>query len=120
MLRGVHTALRGLGAGPLLDEVEMLAGRARVRLAEAREVGPAGAEVRDPFGLTLRELEVLGCLSDGYTNRQIARALFVTEKTASVHVSNILGKFGVSNRREAAALAQRLGLGVGRPDPRSR
>ena len=42
---------------------------------------------------------------------QIADALFITRKTASVHVSNILGKFGVSNRVEAAAIAYRIGLG---------
>ena len=46
----------------------------------------------------------------GRTNRQIARALFISEKTASVHVSNIIAKLGVANRGEAGALAHRLGL----------
>jgi DNA-binding CsgD family transcriptional regulator len=72
-------------------------------------VGPA-ASPADELGLTPRELEVLGHVAIGRSNRQIARALFISEKTASVHVSNIIGKLGVSNRVEAAALAHRLGL----------
>ena len=47
----------------------------------------------------------------GRSNQQIADELFITRKTASVHVSNILGKLGAANRVEAAAIAQRLGLG---------
>lgn len=88
-----------------------LARRARLDLREdeaAREPGPGRAD--RPFGLTPREREVLRRLGDGQTNRQIARALFITEKTASVHVSNILMKLGVGNRGEAAAAAHRLGL----------
>ena len=67
--------------------------------------GPA-----DPYGLTEREREVLALLVDGQTNRRIAEALFISESTASVHVSNIIGKLGVSNRVEAAAAALRSGL----------
>ena len=48
----------------------------------------------------------------GRSNQQIADELFITRKTASVHVSNILGKLGAANRVEAAAIAQRLGLGT--------
>ena len=48
--------------------------------------------------------------SDGRTNRQIAQTLYITDKTASVHVSRILAKLGVANRAEAAAVAHRLRL----------
>jgi DNA-binding NarL/FixJ family response regulator len=54
---------------------------------------------------------VLHLLADGRSNPQIAEALFISRKTASVHVSNILGKLGVASRGEAAAMAHRLGLG---------
>jgi DNA-binding CsgD family transcriptional regulator len=61
-------------------------------------------------GLTPRETEVLRLLAEGRSNREIADALFISAKTASVHVSNILGKLNVSTRGEAAALAHRLHL----------
>ena len=64
----------------------------------------------DQLGLTPREAEVLSLVAAGQTNRQIGEALFVSEKTASVHVSNILRKLGVSSRVDAAAVAQRLGV----------
>jgi DNA-binding NarL/FixJ family response regulator len=66
--------------------------------------------VIDELGLTPREREVLALVADGRTNRQIAEALFISNKTASVHVSNILAKLGVANRGEAAAVAHRLRL----------
>ena len=62
------------------------------------------------LGLTTRELEVLALVAQGRTNRQVADALFISPNTAGVHVSNILGKLGVSGRGEAAAMAHRLGL----------
>ena len=62
------------------------------------------------MSITAREQEVLRLLAEGRTNRQIADALFISVKTASVHVSNILAKLGVSNRGEAGAAARRLGL----------
>ena len=62
------------------------------------------------LGLTPREAEVLTLVSGGRTNRQIGEELFVSEKTAGVHVSNILRKLGVSSRVDAAAVAQRLGV----------
>jgi DNA-binding NarL/FixJ family response regulator len=62
------------------------------------------------IGLTEREREVIRLVAAGQSNQQIADALFITRKTASVHVSNILGKLGVENRVEAAAVAHRLGL----------
>jgi len=58
--------------------------------------------------LTAREEEVLRRVAAGSTNRQIAEALFISESTAGVHVSNILRKLGVSNRVQAAAVAHRL------------
>jgi DNA-binding NarL/FixJ family response regulator len=62
------------------------------------------------LGLTQREVEVLALVAEGRTNRQIGQALYITPKTASVHVSRILAKLGVAGRGEAAAVAHRLGL----------
>jgi len=73
----------------------------------------AGQPPPDPlarFGLTDREREVLALLAAGRSNPQIGQALFISPKTASVHVSNILAKMGVSGRGEAAAVAHRLGV----------
>ena len=53
---------------------------------------------------------ILRLVAEGHTNREIGDRLFISEKTASVHVSNIIRKLGVSNRGEAAALAHREGL----------
>jgi len=63
-----------------------------------------------PVPLTPRELDVLRLLTQGCSNQQIARRLFIAESTASVHVSHILAKLGVSNRLQAAAAAHRFGL----------
>ncbi len=65
-------------------------------------------------GLTSREREVLRLLVAGRSNREIAAALFIAPKTASVHVSNILAKLGAASRGEAAAIAAAAGLGPGR------
>ena len=92
-----------LGAEPLRDRIEALARRGRLDVAGvAREPGVAG--------LTARELEVLRLVANGRSNQQIAEALFISRKTASVHVSHILAKLGVGTRVEAAAAARRLGL----------
>ena len=64
----------------------------------------------DTFGLSSREREVLGLISQGRTNREIGERLFISQKTVGVHVGNILSKLGVSGRVEAAAVAIRLGL----------
>jgi DNA-binding CsgD family transcriptional regulator/tetratricopeptide (TPR) repeat protein len=99
-----------LGAVPLLGDVRALARRARLRIeADAPEAETTKAGI-DAFGLTQREREVLELLADGRSNPQIAAELFISRKTASVHVSNILGKLGVASRGEAAAVAHRLGL----------
>jgi ATP/maltotriose-dependent transcriptional regulator MalT len=98
-----------IGARRLVDQIDALARRGRVELA----VGVDGATVDhavDRLGLTDREREVLTLVAEGRTNRQIAETLFISAKTASVHVSNILTKLDVSNRGEAAAVARRLGL----------
>jgi ATP/maltotriose-dependent transcriptional regulator MalT len=108
------TALH-LGAKPLRTAIEGLATRARLDLATNDIAEPAGEAVTsqpDPFGLTRRERDVLPLLVQGRTNRQIAEALFISENTAGVHVSNILGKLGAATRAEAAGIAARLGLGA--------
>ncbi len=69
------------------------------------------AEAARPGGLTSRELQVLGLVAKGRSNGQIARELFVSTKTVSVHVSNILAKLGAGSRTEAAAWAHQRGLG---------
>ncbi|HYM53466.1 MAG TPA: response regulator transcription factor, partial [Candidatus Dormibacteraeota bacterium] len=106
-LREAHAVAIGLGAEPLRAAIEEVAGRGRVDLSEG-VVGRRRSSA--PAGLTAREQEILGLVADGLTNRQIGERLFITEKTASHHVSNILGKLGVSGRSEAAAEAVRLGI----------
>jgi DNA-binding CsgD family transcriptional regulator len=98
-----------LGAAPLQRALTDLARRARLG---PRDHGytPPGALA----ALTAREREVLRLLSEGRSNREIAAALFIAPKTASVHVSNILGKLGAASRTEAAAIAYREGP-VGEP-----
>ncbi len=107
-LQAAAQVAQQLGARPLHTEISRLARRARIPLDPPKDTPPAPAAA--PFGLTPRELEVLAHLAEGHTNREIAKALFVTEKTAGYHVSGILSKLGASTRSEAAALAHRLGL----------
>jgi DNA-binding CsgD family transcriptional regulator/tetratricopeptide (TPR) repeat protein len=106
-LQRAHAVAVDCGIAPFRAEVEELARRARVGLPD-QQASPCGAAER--LGLTEREAEVLELLAEGRTNRQIGQELFITEKTASVHVSRILMKLGVSNRGEAAAAAHRVGL----------
>ncbi|MDQ0716368.1 DNA-binding CsgD family transcriptional regulator/tetratricopeptide (TPR) repeat protein/nucleoside-triphosphatase THEP1 [Streptomyces luteogriseus] len=110
LLRLAHTVARHLGAGPLADAATALGRRARLPLTPATQPGPAPADPAEVLGLTSRERDVLRLVAAGHTNRRIAQELFISPKTASVHVSNILGKLGVSGRGEAAAVAHRLGL----------
>ena len=105
LLRSAHDVARELEARPLLEGVVALARRARIDLGTQTATPPA-----DGLGLTPRELEVLLLVADGRTNPQIAEQLYISAKTASVHVSNILRKLEVSNRGEAAAFAHRHGL----------
>ena len=115
-LRGAHAVAARLGATPLAADVATLARLARIDLevvGSEPETHPSLAGL----GLTDREAEVLRLVAGGWTNQQIADALFIARKTASVHVSNILGKLGVDSRVEAAAIAHRLGFGAGAPAP---
>ena len=97
-----------LGARPLAAAIAALARKARIRAADDR-AGPRPVPVT-PLGLTSREFEVLRLVADGRSNPEIAARLFISAKTASVHVSNILAKVGVASRGEAAAAAHRLRL----------
>src|SRR6266702_369547 len=107
-LREAHAIAERLGAAPIAADAAALARRARISLT----AGPA-PEREDELarlGLTGREREILLLVAAGHTNREIARALFISPKTAGVHVSNILAKLGVTGRVEAAAVAHRSGL----------
>ncbi|MDQ0583632.1 DNA-binding CsgD family transcriptional regulator/tetratricopeptide (TPR) repeat protein [Streptomyces rishiriensis] len=113
LLRLVHAVAAHLGARPLAEAVTRLGRRARLSLTSATGPADTPAGAGDPLttlGLTSRERDVLRLVSAGRTNRQIAEVLFISPKTASVHVSNILSKLDVSGRGEAAAVAHRLGL----------
>jgi len=106
-------AVAAAGHAPLLAQIQKLAERARIPLQPARarsavSLGPAAQP--EPYGLTARELTVLRLLADGRTNAQIGAALYISPKTASVHVTSILRKLGVSGRVQAAAIAERAGL----------
>jgi DNA-binding CsgD family transcriptional regulator/tetratricopeptide (TPR) repeat protein len=114
-LRAAAEAAGAMGAALLAADIEALARRARVDLLapERDDDAPAAADADSPvarLGLTPRELEVLLLVAEGRTNRVIGETLFMSEKTASVHVSRILAKLGVGGRVEAAAVAHRLGL----------
>lgn len=100
------------GHASLLAQVHLLAERARISL-DVRVAAPATrppADAAAPYGLTGRELAVLRLLSAGRTNAQIGAELYISPRTAGVHVSNILRKLGVAGRVQAAALAERAGL----------
>ncbi|WP_424211632.1 helix-turn-helix transcriptional regulator [Streptomyces sp. BI20] len=113
LLRRARRAAETLGARTLAEELDLLAARARLSLTAEADPRPVRDPIPDPaaeLGLTGREREVLRLVSTGYSNRQIAEELFISPKTASVHVSNMMAKLGVSGRGEAAALAHRLRL----------
>jgi DNA-binding CsgD family transcriptional regulator len=97
-----------LEAAPLLAQAADLARRARLAPSTAKPAQSAAPGAR--FDLTDRELEILARLVRGDSNRQIARALFISDRTVAVHVSRILGKLAVRNRTEAATVGARLGL----------
>jgi DNA-binding CsgD family transcriptional regulator/tetratricopeptide (TPR) repeat protein len=99
------------GHAPLLAQIRALAQRARTPLdSPPGAVTDAPPDAAAPYGLTGRELAVLRLVAAGRTNTQIGAELFISPKTAGVHVTNILRKLGVSNRVQAAALAERAGL----------
>jgi DNA-binding CsgD family transcriptional regulator/tetratricopeptide (TPR) repeat protein len=112
-IRAADQTADRLGAAPLRREIALLARRGRLQLAEPTDSTPQSTVTPTPaasLGLTRRELQVLRLLADGRSNRQIGQELFITEKTASLHVSRILARLGVASRGEAAAVAHRLNL----------
>ena len=110
-LQAAVTVARELGAAALERNVVDLARRGRIDLGDAQPTDDPPAEGRgDGLGLSPRETEVLALLAEGRSNPEIAEQLFISPKTASVHVSNILTKLEVDRRGEAAALAHRHGL----------
>jgi DNA-binding CsgD family transcriptional regulator len=97
-----------MGTPALRERIERLAERARITLAPAEPVALSTTRsVAEDLGLTPREVEVLAQLAKGRTDRQIAEELFISKKTASVHVSNLLRKLDASSRIEAAEIGQR-------------
>ncbi|MET7900889.1 AAA family ATPase [Streptomyces sp. NPDC005355] len=138
LMAQAYTVAERLGARPLREELELLARRARLPLAPtgtgaaltapapgtpalpmapgSPAPAPEAADPAEELGLTPRERDVLRLVAAGRSNRQIAEELFISPKTASVHVSNILAKLGVSGRVEAAAVAHRLRLVDGLAD----
>jgi DNA-binding CsgD family transcriptional regulator len=117
-LRAAYHATHAMGARPLEAAIAGLARRARISVDEpvtgdgheavAVAAQPVAAAL--PGGLSPREVEVLRLVAAGRSNGEIAERLFITRKTAGVHVTHILDKLGVSNRVEAAMAAARLGL----------
>ncbi|MEU4607897.1 LuxR C-terminal-related transcriptional regulator [Kribbella sp. NPDC023972] len=104
-----------LGAAPLHEEIDKLARLARVDTGPRRTAADRTEPAQEPATLTDREQQVLALLADGLTNREIGDALYMSPKTASVHVTHILEKLGVESRVQAAALAVRLGLDKPQP-----
>jgi DNA-binding CsgD family transcriptional regulator len=99
-LRRAAPIAERLGARPLAGRIADL----------ARRAGETASGDAGQLGLTGREFEVLRLVAAGQSNREIATALFISPKTASVHVSNILAKLGAATRTEAAAKAYALGV----------
>jgi DNA-binding CsgD family transcriptional regulator/tetratricopeptide (TPR) repeat protein len=93
-----RAAAHELGARPLLDELT------------AQGSSPAPATATGGVALTPRESEILALVAEGRSNGEIGKQLFISTKTVSVHVSNILAKLDAASRTEAAAVARRRGL----------
>lgn len=121
-LASARTSAVRLRAGPLLTEIDRLARQARLDVVSAADSMTAPDEAVDAaaaYDLTAREREVLRLIAAGWSNQQIADALFISRKTASVHASHIFDKLGAANRVDAAAIARRLGVDGGPPPPRT-
>ena len=122
LLREAHVAATALGARPLRTAIEAIARargscsrrrrqswpRTREEPTAARPPWPIPAKI---LGLSAREWEVLELVAAGRSNAEIADTLFISPKTASVHVTHILDKLGVNNRVEAATIAVRVVAG---------
>jgi DNA-binding CsgD family transcriptional regulator len=107
-LRKGYTLAARIGAQPLQRDIEELAGYARIDLRTApppAEPAPVAPLLQ---ALTGRERDVLEALAAGLTNRQIAERLYISPRTAAVHVSHVLHKLGVPDRIQAAHLARKL------------
>ena len=123
LLTRAHGEAVAADARPLVEMATDIARRARVELGSVLAPADAAAPTTTPlapdvggraavraYGLTEREVEILGLLAAGLTNRQIGEHLYISPKTAGVHVSNLLGKLGVGGRVQAATLAHHLGI----------
>jgi DNA-binding CsgD family transcriptional regulator len=105
-----HSSAVALGARPLAAAIEQAARRARLSVGATASAEPQLAGSDNDFGITAREFEVLELLARGWTNKQIAESLFISEKTARVHVSHLLTKLAVPTRGAAVDVAHRHGL----------
>lgn len=110
LLRQTHAQASRIGVRVIVAEVENLARWYRIDLLPEQESVDASDDPMAAYGLTEREREVLHALAAGLSNSEIAKSLFISVKTASVHVSNILRKLGASGRQEAARVAHRHGI----------
>ncbi|MEU9887034.1 AAA family ATPase [Sphaerisporangium sp. NPDC051011] len=109
-LAEAHTIASALGARPMVTEIEALGRRVGTTFSSESVPAQPGDTSHAATDLTPRETEVLRLVAAGRSNRDIAAELFISAKTVSVHVSNILAKLGVSTRGEATAAAYRLSL----------
>jgi DNA-binding CsgD family transcriptional regulator len=119
--RGPATTVLSTAAGlavehvPLMTAIEDLARRARIDLSVSVEPLPHKPAITHAFGLTERERDVLRLLGQGKTNPEIAAALFISPRTAGVHVTHILRKLDAKSRVQAATVAERAGLLAAEP-----
>ena len=95
---------------PLTNRIEALAERARIELHPSEPANGQPDAAGKELGLTVRENEILRYLAVGDSDRDIAERLYISKKTVSVHVSNILRKLQVSSRIEAGKIAQTHGI----------
>jgi DNA-binding CsgD family transcriptional regulator len=109
-LRAASQRATSIGMTALLRKIDALARAARIDLHAAAVPASTPARTHDPWGLSGREREVLSLLAEGRSNAEIGARLFISAKTASVHVTHILDKLGVSSRTEAALLASQAGI----------
>lgn len=117
MLRSSLEAAAALGARPLQEAVIATLRAARLDVAAPEAGGPGQPPVAGRDGpadlfdaLTGRELEVLRVAAQGRTNKEIGRALYISDRTVGIHLSHILEKLGARNRLEAVQVARRRGV----------